>query len=190
MLLTKRNGITPTQRESAAQAAVQLFLGTSLFLNNHRLACYFAQDNEFDCTPIIKAAWHAKKNCFLPVLSNSPHCSLSFASYHPHDTLYLNRYNILEPENKTVLSSKDLDLVVVPLVGFDLQGNRLGMGGGYYDRTFAFLREKTEKTKTNKPYLIGLAYECQYVPEIPEEEYDIPLGAVLTEKKLYTFMKR
>jgi 5-formyltetrahydrofolate cyclo-ligase len=182
MLLTKRNRVTPTERLSAAKAALQLFINHPLFLASQQVACYFATGNEFDCTLFINAIWGAKKNCFLPVLSEQQ--SLTFSAYHPHDILCSNRYNILEPENKTHFPIEELDLVFVPLVGFDLQGNRLGMGGGYYDRTFSHLQDK------KKPYLIGLAYECQYVPEVPEEPFDVPLDAVLTEDKLYTFPRQ
>jgi 5-formyltetrahydrofolate cyclo-ligase len=175
--------VTPVQRMSAALAALQSWMEGPLFLTNQQIACYFAQDNEFDCTPFIKAVWGAKKQCFLPVLSDQETKTLTFAAYHPNDVLCLNRYNILEPENKTIFPIEALDLVFVPLVGFDLQGNRLGMGGGYYDRTFAHGHKKI----INKPYLIGLAYECQYVPMLPLEPHDVLLDAVLTEKKLYTF---
>jgi 5-formyltetrahydrofolate cyclo-ligase len=183
MLFTKRNMMTSGERTIAAHSALHLLVNDSLFLTSQRIACYFAQDNEFDCSPIIESIWQAKKNCFLPVLSDQHNQGLTFAAYHPNDTLCLNRYNIQEPKDKAILPAEELDLVFVPLVGFDLQGNRLGMGGGYYDRTFAHLQKKNIK----KPYLMGLAFECQYVAEIPEESYDIPLDAVLTEKKLYTF---
>jgi 5-formyltetrahydrofolate cyclo-ligase len=156
-----------------------------LFLASQNIACYFAQDNEFDCGPMMEAVWAAKKNCYLPVLAEENHEGLQFALYQPEDTLCLNRYKILEPENKMFLPKEKLDLVLLPIVGFDLQGSRLGMGGGYYDRTFAFLYEKA----LQKPCLMGVAYECQYVEEIPLEPFDIPMGAVLTESRIYTFPK-
>lgn len=155
-------------------------------MTSQTIACYFAQDNEFDCTPIIEFIWAAKKNCFLPVLSDEAEKTLFFAAYHTPDQLCVNRFNILEPENKVMFPIEKLDIVFTPLVGFDLQGNRLGMGGGYYDRTFAHRREN----ETDKPYLIGLAYECQYLPDIPEESFDVALDAVLTEKKMYMFPKK
>lgn len=158
-----------------------MFLNHPLFYKNQNIACYLARENEFDCKPIIEAIWQAKKNCFLPVLLEQ---GLSFVSYQQGDPLYLNRYQILEPEpyEEKIIPSEELDLVFVPLVGFDLQGGRLGMGGGYYDRTFSFLKEKT-----NKPYLVGLAYERQALLRIPTEKHDVILNAVLTEKQLYEF---
>jgi 5-formyltetrahydrofolate cyclo-ligase len=176
----RRNAITPAERADAALLALQQFIRHPLFLASQNIACYFAQDHEFDCAPFLQAIWAAEKNAFLPVLADQ---QLTFAAYQPDDELALNRYNIPEPANKKWIAAEELDLVLVPLVGFDLQGARLGMGGGYYDRTFAFIAEKLAK----KPYLIGLAYECQYVEEVPEEVFDVALDAVLTESSLYTF---
>lgn len=182
-LFAIRRAITPAQREAAALAARQLLLSYPVFLASQRVACYFAQNDEFDCLPLIQAVWAAKKHCYLPLLPEEKNQGLAFAAYSPNDRLCLNRYRILEPEPKVIFPCDALDLVMVPLVGFDLQGGRLGMGGGFYDRTFAFLNTRS----MNKPHLMGLAYECQYVEEIPEEPYDIPLDAVLTEKRIYTF---
>jgi 5-formyltetrahydrofolate cyclo-ligase len=181
-LFAKRQAVSVSQREAAAQSARQLLVDHPFFLNSQNIACYFAQDNEFDCGPIMQAVWAAKKTCFLPVLSDG---SLIFAFYQPNNSLCLNRYKILEPENKVILPPEKLDLVLMPVVGFDLQGSRLGMGGGYYDKTFSFLHEK----KQGMPRLMGLAYECQYTEEIPEEPFDIPMDAVLTESRIYTFPK-
>jgi 5-formyltetrahydrofolate cyclo-ligase len=184
-LFERRRSISSLQRDSAASAALRLLMDHPLFISSQQIACYLAQDNEFDCEPFITAISAAQKKCFLPILSEQKNQGLTFAAYSPNDPLSLNRYNILEPKNKTIIPCSALDLVFLPLVGFDLQGRRLGMGGGYYDRTFAFLN----KEKTHKPYLIGLAYECQYVPEIPEEDHDVLLDAVLTEERMYTFPK-
>jgi len=71
----------------------------------------------------------------------------------------------------------------MPLVAFDLTGNRLGRGGGYYDRTFAFMREKHR----NHPYLLGLAYHWQQIDALPREDWDIPLAGIVTEKAILFF---
>jgi len=183
-LLTLRDTILPVQCDSAACSAVQIFLDHPLFAQSQNIACYAAKGNEFDCTPFIKAIWTAKKNCFLPVLLNNQ--SLHFVSYQADDSLHLNRYQILEPRHGRIISCAELDVVFLPMVGFDLQGGRLGMGGGYYDRTFSFLNRE----KIKKPYLVGLAYECQYTPHISIENHDVLVNAVLTEKQMYTFHSR
>lgn len=77
-----------------------------------------------------------------------------------------------------------LDLIILPLVAFDLSGNRLGMGGGFYDRTLSF---KHQRCHWKGPKLIGIAHELQRVDLLPVNDWDIPLDAVITEQKLYQF---
>ena len=79
-----------------------------------------------------------------------------------------------------------LDLILLPLVGFDLKGNRLGMGGGYYDRTLSYLRHRRFWIK---PRLVGVAHECQKVDSLIARPWDIPLDAVVTETAFYRFNK-
>ena len=131
--------------------------------------------------PIMTAIWEAKKNCYLPILSKSQ--TLVFGAYESHTMLKTNRYHIPEPDISSYFPLEQLDLVLMPLVGFDLQGHRLGMGGGYYDRTFQFLLDK----KIRKPFMLGLAYELQKVEHIPMDSWDISMDGVLTEEKLYLF---
>jgi 5-formyltetrahydrofolate cyclo-ligase len=107
---------------------------------------------------------------------------MAFFSYYPGDLLIKNHYGILEPDpkNSKICSPENLDLVLVPLLAFDNQHNRLGMGGGYYDKTFAFLKNsKNLETKIpSKPYLLGLAYSFQYQTKLPLESWDIPIDDV------------
>ena len=98
----------------------------------------------------------------------------------------MNRYNILEPElkNAELIAAENLDLVLVPLVAFDLSGNRLGMGAGFYDTTFSFLNNIK---RPSKPYLLGLAYEWQKLATLEKENWDITLDAVITDQTFYDF---
>ena len=98
-----------------------------------------------------------------------------------------NRYGIPEPMDTQPRSARQLDLLLIPLVGFDSAGHRLGMGGGYYDATLAFLRHRRH---WRKPRLLGVAYECQKVEALPHDPWDMPLDAVLTERRLYRFNRR
>lgn len=126
---------------------------------------------------MITAIWQSGKKCYLPVLSSSTEKLLQFAEYTPNTQLAPNRYDILEPQAAKTIAPEQLDLVIMPLVAFDDWGNRLGMGGGYYDKTFAFLREE----KNKMPVLIGLAYAMQEVSTLPADEWDVPLRGILTE---------
>jgi 5-formyltetrahydrofolate cyclo-ligase len=175
-LLAKRRALVLKERVAAATIITESFVH-SPFFSEQNIACYLAVNNEVDCSPLIQEIWRAKKTCYLPVIT-SDQC-LEFARYEPDDELRLNQYQILEPQNMHKISLIDLKVIVMPLIGFDLQGNRIGMGAGYYDRTFSVL--------TPKPALIGFAYECQCVEAIPSDPWDVKLSGVITEKKLYSF---
>lgn len=97
-----------------------------------------------------------------------------------------NRFGIPEPPITSggLLPARQLDLVLVPLLGFDDECNRLGMGGGFYDRTFAFLRFRRH---LRRPFLLGFADEAQHVPSLPAKPWDVRLDAVVTNHAL---MKR
>lgn len=176
----KRKSVSDVERNQAAQQAMQLLTQNAIFDESKNIACYLARTEEFDCNPIIQAIWQAKKNCYLPVLSANKEGHLDFVAYQANDLLRLNRYQILEPENTATIAPEKLDLILLPLVGFDLQGNRLGVGGGYYDRTFEFIKNRVQV----KPLMLGLAFEFQQVHQLPADEWDVPLCGVLTEKKL------
>jgi 5-formyltetrahydrofolate cyclo-ligase len=177
VLIKRRNAIDPEARLAAAEKAARLLAVSPIFRESEHIACYLARDEEFDCVPIIEKVWRAQKKCYVPVLSPHEENTLEFVSYHHDDILEFNRYKILEPTDKEKVSIDKIDLVIMPLVGFDLQGNRLGMGGGYYDRTFS-------KKKT---FLLGLAYDAQEVPTLPSDVWDIPLNGILTEKRIILF---
>lgn len=195
ILTARRRQISFLDRQTAATRANELLLSSKIFQNSQEIACYYPFNNEFDCVPIIKGIWQAQKNCYLPVIAlarakmpgiaskrtgKAPY-HLSFVQYHENTVLRPNRYGIAEPINELTIPPDKLDLVLMPLVGFDMQGNRLGMGAGYYDRTFQ--GEKTAK----KPFLLGLAFEMQCVAGITKDSWDIPLNGIITEKRIIIF---
>lgn len=136
-----------------------------------------------DPSLIFKRAWSMGKRCFLPVLHPIKKQSLWFVEYTPEDTLIKNRFKILEPclRNKKPIPAWALDLVFTPVVAFDKELHRLGMGHGYYDNTFAFLKDKKGEVR-KVPALVGLAYEFQRVKTLPLDAWDIPLTGIATEK--------
>jgi 5-formyltetrahydrofolate cyclo-ligase len=180
MVLIRRRPVTAEDREASASAAKELLIAHPLFQKAQSIACYMAQPDEFGSRLMIEEVWRAGKRCYLPVLSSD---HLTFALYHFDTPLRLNRYHIAEPENTELLAADHLDLVIMPLSGFDLHGHRLGKGGGHYDRTFAFKREKPD----GKPFLLGLGYQCQCVDHIPQDPWDVALDGVLTEQELKLF---
>ncbi len=173
-----RQQISPSDRESAAQAAALLLVQQAFFKRSQHIACYFAVNDEFDTRMVIEAIWQAGKYCYLPVIAEQKEKILSFVRYTDGDALEPNQYHILEPVDKSnALMAAELDLVILPLLAFDDQGHRLGTGGGYYDRSFAFLGEQERKIA-----LIGLAYARQQADSLPVDPWDIGLDAVLTEE--------
>lgn len=181
VLLAKRRAIKLDQRVFAAENAANLFAASQVFQQSQHIAAYYPTADEFDCLPLIKKIWAAKKKCYLPILTST--MQLDFFSYQPDDNLHINRYRIYEPTNTEKIGIDLIDLVIVPLVGFDLQGNRLGMGAGYYDRTFDFLKQNTNK----KCFLFGLAYEAQCLSSLPHDVWDVPLDGIITEEKVLMF---
>lgn len=175
------NNIQAAYRESAALSAAKQLTELEIFKEANHISCYLSINHEFDTSPIIEAIWQAKKHCYLPYMPNSlGQKHLSFVHYQYGDALHENKHGILEPlQVKRTISPEDLDLVILPLIAFDCFGHRLGTGGGYYDKTFAFLANKTQE----KPYLMGLAFAAQQIDLLPHEDWDITLKGVLTEQE-------
>lgn len=154
--------------------------------HSKRIAFYFATNGEMDPLSLIDRARAAGKHCYFPVLRERPSKSLWFAELKTGQAMKPNRFGIPEPaeHHKHITMPWGLDLIILPLVAFDLAGNRLGMGGGFYDRTLSF---KLTRSHWRGPKLIGLAHEFQMVRRLPAQPWDIPLDAVITEKQLYRF---
>ncbi|HEY0721315.1 MAG TPA: 5-formyltetrahydrofolate cyclo-ligase [Gammaproteobacteria bacterium] len=159
---------------------------SALFRNCRTLAIYLPNDGEVDLTAVAQSAWSQGKQCFLPVLSPLYHNRLWFAPYTPQTTLVLNRFGIPEPALNwhAMRPVWSLDLLLMPLVAFDGWGNRLGMGGGFYDRTLAYLEQRSQ---WRKPHLVGTAFELQHFDAVPSQPWDVPLEAVVTEQQYHRF---
>lgn len=155
---------------------------------SNNIAMYLASDGEISLAPAIELAWQLGKNVYLPVVSEEQG-QMNFVPYDRATTLHLNRYGIAEPSmdelSTPLLDASELDLVLMPLVGFDRHGARLGMGGGYYDRAFAFMQEPcTELTAATlkTPKLIGVAHSIQEVDTLDTASWDIPLDGIVTDQ--------
>lgn len=178
----KRNSLSPQQQLQAARQLSQHVLNQPWFQRAKNIAVYLANDGEMDPVVITEKARYRGKRIFLPSIQAKQKGHLSF--YPDNGPMIKNQFGILEPNPKlnSALAVKQLDVVFMPLVAFDENGGRLGMGGGYYDRTFEFLNAG----QLNKPKLIGLAHELQKVEALPLESWDIPLNAIITNKAVYT----
>jgi 5-formyltetrahydrofolate cyclo-ligase len=182
-LKAARNAFTPTERRKAARASLRLALRHGLLLRSQRIGFYLPQGGEFDVHPLLNQALWMHRACYLPMLPRRGRV-MQFGRVGRNTRMTTNRYGIGEPVDARPLRARQLDLLLMPLVGFDSEGYRLGMGGGYYDATLAFMRHRR---LWRKPRLIGIAYECQRVDSLPHDPWDMPLDAVLTERQLYRF---
>lgn len=190
-LRSQRKALSSAQQEANSKSLLNILGTRPEFTDSQKIAFYWANDGELDPKFLLEQALSLGKNCYLPRL-DATQKQLIFLKYTEKLPLLPNVFGILEPSldaldamDKTScetsqIAAEDLDLVLLPLVGFDLSGNRLGRGFGYYDRTFAFLKnaEKTYKTR-----LIGLGLELQAVSSLPEEAWDIKLSGIATEKR-------
>ena len=182
----RRRAISEADRRSMARSLAR-HLGNWLRLRRaQKIAGYLTNDAEMDPAPVLGLARANGATAFLPVLHRG---ALWFLPYHQDTPLVANRFGIPEPHVAAGRRCRapHLDLVLVPLVAFDCAGNRLGMGGGFYDRTFAYMRNRAH---WQKPRLIGIAYECQRLDRLSSHPWDVPLHAVATEKRLYCFDDR
>lgn len=161
----------------AADELRRRLLALPRFRHARNLATYLAVDGEISLNPVIEAAWFLRIPVYLPCLRGQ---RMEFRRYAPDTPLRANRFGIPEPELSpgSSISARYLDTVLAPLVAFDDNGGRLGTGGGFYDRTFEFLRHRDY---WKRPVLIGVAYEFQRVPSLPLAGWDVPMSAVVTD---------
>ncbi len=179
----KRRALDVASRAASAARLARRLAGSDWFLRSRRVAAYVAVDGELDPAPLLHRAWALHKSVYLPVLDPLQD-RLWFAPYRPGDPLEYNRFGIPEPVfgGGRRVPPWALDLVLAPLVAFDAGGGRLGMGGGFYDRTFAYLRARSH---WRKPRLLGMAYAFQEVAALPHRPWDIRLQGCATERALY-----
>lgn len=179
-LRDRRHNLTAEQQKQHALQACQHLLQSEYIQNAKQIALFLSQDGELDTQPVIEELWQLKdKTLFLPALKTQPDWYMGFSPYAENTPLHNNQFNIPEPDVTLAqhITGQELELVIMPLVGFDKEGNRLGMGGGYYDRTFEFKLNSPH----SKPLLIGWAHSCQQVEKLNSESWDVPLNGIITE---------
>lgn len=176
----RRRALTPEQQTQFALQAADRMMAYTPVLLAHTVAVFLSFDGELDMRALIDQLWRAGKRVYLPVLHPFSPGNLLFLHYHPSSDLVVNRLKIREPklDVRDVLPLSRLDVLVTPLVAFDAAGQRLGMGGGFYDRTLQNWRQ-------HRLQPVGYAHDCQQVDALPTEQWDIPLPAVITPSKTW-----
>lgn len=185
-LKAQRAAVKPDARRAASRRVLRLALRHGLLLRARRIGFYLPHGAEFDLRPLLNQALWMKRTCCLPIIPTGRGRVLRFARLNGHNPMSANRYGIPEPWDARPLRARQLDVLFIPLLGFDDHGHRLGMGGGYYDATLAYRRRRH---LWKKPLLIGVGFECQRVASLPHDSWDVPLDAALTERSL-VFFKR
>ena len=173
-LRIRRSSLSASERIAAAESLAGRLLGLPFAPGSGYVAGYWAMDGE-----IALHAWQLKlpRECIycLPVLVEE---RLHFAPWRPGDALHSNQFGIPEPDvaASSLLEAQQMAMVVAPLVGFDVRGHRLGMGGGWYDRSFAFRQQHKPP-----PWLVGAAFDIQRIDALEAAPWDVSLDAVCTE---------
>ncbi|MBE7374089.1 5-formyltetrahydrofolate cyclo-ligase [Pseudomonas lopnurensis] len=179
-----RRRLSPAQQRLAALRLYRQLAQHPLFRRARHVALYLPNDGEIDPRPLLRAAQRRGKATYLPVLNPWPRTRMVFQRIDSGERLRPNRFGIREPYRCAARQRPvwTLDLLLMPLVGFDEGGGRLGMGGGFYDRSLAY---RSIRKKSHKPTLLGLAHECQKVDRLSLESWDVALQATVTDRGWY-----
>lgn len=180
-----RKNLSADFQHHAAQNIATRVMELPRVQNAHTVSLFLSFDGELNTRPLIERLWQAGKSVYLPVLHPFSRSNLLFLRYSAESEMVLNHFGIEEPRLNVqqVLPVSRLDIIFTPLVAFDATGQRLGMGGGFYDRTLqdwesAYLQQCG-------PYPIGLAHDCQRVDALPVQEWDVPLPEIITPSTHY-----
>lgn len=171
----RRGELSAWQRETAAWELARRMHQEIWFMRANRIGLYLPQGGELDVLPAVLGSHRSGRQLFLPVLRQRHH--MEFMRWRPGQALVSNRFGIPEPPLRQghPVPLWSLDVLLLPLVAFDASGNRLGMGGGFYDRTLAGLAGRARR-----PRLVGIAYGFQEVDALPVAPWDQKLDQVLT----------
>jgi len=184
LLRKARRALNRAEQRRAAQGLYRQLAQDPLFRRARHVSLYLPMDGEIDPRLLLREAQRRGKKTYLPVLSAWPRTKMVFQRVRPGERLRPNRFRIPEPRINARKQRKiwALDLILMPLVGFDDQGGRLGMGGGFYDRSLAY---QARRKAWQKPVLLGLAHECQKVTKLAVASWDVPLQGTVSDKRWY-----
>lgn len=190
----KKRSALPAFRQHLASFAIarRILRHVPIIHRADRISFYLAQGGEIDLLPLMLHCFRQGRRCFLPVLGTSDENKLHFAEWAPGQPMLKNRFGIHEPATHAhqLLSAADMDLVFMPLVAFDDCGNRLGMGGGYYDRTLAeccspgIKRKHRPGLSARCPRLVATAHDIQHAGKLPRERWDIIPDLTITPARV------
>ena len=180
-LRARRAAVSRAERRCAAIHLVTHALGNRLLARKRRIGFYVPAGNEIDVMPLFARAAIMGSRCYLPIVPERGRRKLWFVQAGGKNAWVLNRYGIPEyqPPGARKIRAYQLDLLFMPLLGFDARGGRIGMGGGYYDASLARL---AQGWRWRHPRLVGVAFSVQQVDHVPRDAWDVLLNGVLTER--------
>lgn len=184
----QRQALSQQQQHTAEHSLTTLLLQQPAINTSQHIALYLPHKGEISLQAFAKKAWEAGKNLYLPVInpthsSNPEAPSMRFKLWEASTPLIKNNFGIAEPNTEQCINPEQLDLVLMPLVAFDKKGNRLGMGGGFYDKTFAFKKTNPQQ----KPLLVGIAHAFQEVDALSTNSWDVTMNGIATDKNIFWF---
>lgn len=176
-----RLALEPVERSAAERAIAATLARLGIFSPGKRVAVYLAMRGEVDLAPAIAAAWRAGTLLYAPRITSRRRREIAFVPLARGEPTRTGAFGIAEPLATTGmrLPVLRLDAVLLPVVGFDGNGNRLGMGAGFYDR--ALRGRRRPGSAWRRPRLVGVAFACQQLPRIEPSPWDVPLDMVVTE---------
>jgi len=172
-LRLRRAALSSTQRRDGAERAARNALRLPVLREARHVALYLAYGSELSTAPLLRRLLAAGRKIYVPRLQRT---GMRFVRITPQTALRRNRHGIREPVGARQRPVRQLDVILLPLLGFDETGNRLGTGGGYYDRALA------PRRPFRRPLLVGYAYALQQQPRLPRDPWDVRLDAAITDK--------
>ena len=175
----KRRALSAAERLRASHLLCARLAKHPYYIQARTVGIYYPNDGEINVTLLLYK--DRVRKFYLPVLPPKGQRRLRFARYQLNSNLILDRYGIPEPMGSAEVRAERLDLLLVPLVAFDLKGSRIGMGGGFYDASLEFLK----KGRIRPTRVLGAAYQFQLVDGITEDSWDVPLHGVISERQFF-----
>jgi len=176
----KRLAIPASQRMQTAEAIARQLVNLPEWASTSYIAGYWASQGEVPLH-IVQMRVQPPRVWCLPLVQEDK--TLKFAPWRSGDALVSNQYGIPEPDISptSLLDAKDLSIALMPLLAYTRTGTRLGMGGGYYDRSFSF------RDGMDRPLLVGIAYSDQEAEKLPSEDRDVKLDMLINEHEVLRF---
>lgn len=184
----RRRAVSIADRRRAAEDIARILDQQHWLRPGRRVAAYLSHGHEADLAAILELARRRHCHLFLPVITQMRSSRMEFLSFDATTPLRRGAFGIREPDPRHAepIRVRELDLILVPLVAVDPHGTRLGNGAGFYDRRLRHLRCAR---RWRRPRLVGIAYEFQRVTYLPAQPWDVPLDAVITERRCYPSLR-